>query len=98
MALPTNQSSNSDSNSGPYSRIRAAAACSTLDRNTRLAVRHSRRGGYEIYANGNRSPVRCETWAEARTILLELGISRDRMDEIGNRLVEGKGLVLRRQL
>jgi hypothetical protein len=91
------ESTNGSSNSGSHSRIRAAAACSILDRNTKLAVRQTRRGGYEIYANGDESPTRCETWAEAQTILLGLGIPNHRMDEISGRLVEGKGLVLKRQ-
>ena len=93
MTDPTN----STTSSGSYSRIRTAAACSILDRNTKLVVRQTRRGGYEIYANGDESPTRCETWAEAQQILIGLGIPNHRMDEINGRLVDGKGLVVRRQ-
>ena len=92
-----NEPTNNSTSSGSYSRIRTAAACSILDRNTKLAVRLTRRGGYEIYANGDELPTRCETWAEAQQILIGLGIPNHRMDEISGRLVEGKGLVIRRQ-
>ena len=98
MTQTMSEPTNSASSSGSYSRIRAAAACSTLDPNTKVAVRQTRHGGYEIYANGDQSPTRCETWTEAEAILLRLGIPNHRMSEISQRLVDGKGLVLRRQV
>jgi hypothetical protein len=84
-------------NSGEHSRIRAAAASSILDHDTRLVVRQNRYG-YDVYANGDSSPIRCETWPRARRVLLQLGVPHHRVDEINTRLVEGTGLVVRRSL
>ncbi|MBS1820453.1 MAG: hypothetical protein JST61_00515 [Acidobacteria bacterium] len=84
-------------NSGDYSRIRMAAASSTLDPNTKLVVRQTRRG-YDVYANGDQSPVRCETWPQARRRLVQLGVPYSRLDEINSRLTEGIGLVVRRNV
>ena len=81
--------------SGEYSRIRTAAASAVLDRDTKLVVRQNRHG-YDLYANGDRSPVRCETWPQARRALLQLGVPYHRLDEISNRLTEGIGLVVSR--
>jgi hypothetical protein len=82
-------------NSGSSSRIRTVAASSVLDRAGKLILRQTARG-YEVYANGDASPTRCATWPQARRVLFGLGISHQRLDEISARLVEGKGLVIRR--
>jgi hypothetical protein len=84
-------------NSGDYSRIRTAAASSILDRDTKLVVRQNK-SGYDLYANGDSSPIRCETWTKARRALLQLGVPLQRVDEINTRLVEGTGLVVRREI
>jgi len=81
--------------SGEYSRIRTAAASSILDHDTKLVVRQNKHG-YDLYANGDRSPIRCETWPLARRALLQLGVPYQKVDEISTRLVEGMGLVVRR--
>lgn len=83
--------------SGEYSRIRTAAACSILDRGTKLVVRQNRHG-YDLYANGDHSPIRCETWPQARRALMQLGVPYHRLDEINNRLTEGIGLVVSRNV
>ena len=84
-------------NSGEHSRIRTAAASALLDRNTELVLRQTKRG-YELYANGDASPVKCETWPQARRVLIRLGVPPHRIDEINSRLTEGKGLVVRRRI
>jgi hypothetical protein len=84
-------------NSAERSRIRTAAASSILDRDTTLVLRQTKRG-YELYANGDSSPIRCETWPQARRVLLSLGVPHQRLDEINSRLVEGKGLIVRRKV
>lgn len=84
-------------NSGERSRIRTAAASSILDHNTKLVLRQTKRG-YELYANGEESPIQCETWTQARRVLVRLGVSYQRLDEINARLVEGKGLIIRREV
>ena len=84
-------------NSGERSRIRTAAASSFLDHNTKLVLRQTKRG-YELYANGDASPVKCETWPQARRVLIRLGVPHHRIDEINSRLTEGKGLVVRRRI
>jgi hypothetical protein len=83
--------------SGEYSRIRTAAVSSTLDRGTKLVVRQNRRG-YDLYANGDSSPISCETWPQARRALMQLGVPYHRLDEINNRLIEGKGIVVSRHV
>jgi hypothetical protein len=83
-------------NSGERSRIRTAAASSFLDHNTKLVLRQTK-CGYELYANGIPSPVKCETWPQARRILLGLGVPYQGIDEISVRLTEGKGLIIRRR-
>jgi hypothetical protein len=83
--------------SGEYSRIRTAAASSILDRDTKLVVRQNRHG-YDLYANGDFSPTRYETWPLARRALMQLGVPYQRLDEINTRLVEGKGLIVRREI
>ena len=82
-------------NSGEHSRIRTAAASSILDHHTKLVLRLTRRG-YELYANGEPSPIKCETWPQARSVLLRLGVPYQGIDEINSRLTEGKGLIVRR--
>ena len=82
---------------GDYSRIRTVAASSLLDRNTTIVLRQSRRG-YELYADGDPSPVQCETWPQARRVMLRLGVPIHRIDEINSRLMEGKGIVVRRRI
>lgn len=72
-----------------------AAATSTLDRSAKLVVRQTRRG-YDLYTCTDQSPVRCETWLQARRTLLQLGVPHHRLDEINSRLTEGIGLVVRR--
>ena len=84
-------------NSGEHSRIRTAAASALLDRNTELVLFKNTRG-YELYANGDASPVKCETWPQARRVLIRLGVPHHRIDEINSRLTEGKGLVVRRRI
>jgi len=81
--------------SGEHSRIRTAAASSILDHHTKLVVRQTKRG-YDLYANGDASPIKCETWPQTRRALLKLGVAHQKIDEIGTRLVEGKGLIVRR--
>jgi len=82
--------------SGDYSRIRTAAASAVLDRDTKLVIRQNRRG-YDLYANGDASPIRCETWPQARRALMGLGVPHHKLDEINSRLVEGTGLIVRRE-
>jgi hypothetical protein len=82
--------------SGEYSRIRTAAASAVLDRNTKLVLRQTKRG-YELYANGDPSPVKCETWPQASRALLRFGVPYHRLDDIHSRLTEGKGLVVNRK-
>ena len=84
-------------NSGEHSRIRTAAASSILDRNTTLVLRQTKRG-YELYADGDQWPVQCETWPQARRVLIKLGVPHHRIDEINSRLTEGKGLIVRRRI
>ena len=83
--------------SGEYSRIRTAAASSILDHDTKLVVRQNKRG-YDLYANGDPSPINCETWPQARRALLQLGVPYRKIDEISTRLVEGIGLIVRREI
>jgi hypothetical protein len=83
--------------SGEYSRIRTAAASSILDHDTKLIVRQNKRG-YDLYANGDASPISCETWPQARRALLQFGVPYKKIDEIGTRLVEGTGLIVRREI
>ena len=84
-----------NSYSGERSRIRTAAASAMLDRNTKLVLRQTRRG-YELYVNGDATPIKCATWLEARHHLLHLGVPHQKLDEINTRLIEGKGLIVRR--
>lgn len=83
--------------SGERSRIRTAAASSILDRDTKLVLRQTKRG-YDLYVNGSSSPIRCETWPQARRVLLQHGVVREGIDQITTRLTEGRGLVIRRNL
>jgi hypothetical protein len=84
-------------NSGEHSRIRTAAASSILDRDTRLVLRHNKHG-YDLYTGGDSSPIRCQTWPQARRALLQHGVSLQKIDEISTRLVEGTGIILRREV
>ena len=83
--------------SGERSRIRTAAASSNLNHDTKLVLRQTTRG-YELYANGVASPVRCETWPQTRRVLIGLGVPYQGIDEINSRLTEGKGLIIRRKI
>jgi hypothetical protein len=83
-------------NSGERSRIRTAAASSILN-NTKLVLRQTKRG-YELYANGVPSPVICETWPQARRVLMQLGVAYEGIDEINTRLTDGMGLIIRRRI
>ena len=83
--------------SSEHSNIRTAAASDIFSRHTALVMRQTKQG-YELYAEGDPSPVRCESWPQAQRLLRRLGVPDHKIDIINSRLSIGTDIEVRRRI
>jgi hypothetical protein len=83
--------------SSEHSRVRTAAASDIFSRHTALVMRQTRHG-YELYAEGDPSPVHCESWPQAQRLLRRLGVPDHKIDVINSRLAIGTDVEVRRRI
>ncbi len=83
--------------SSDYSQILTAAASDILNRHTTLVMRQTM-DGYELYAEGDPSPVHCESWPQAQRLLRRLGVPDHKIDIINSRLAIGTDIEVRRRI
>ena len=83
--------------SGELSSILTAAATDIFSRYPALVMRQTRQG-YELYAEGDSSPVRCESWQQAQRVLRRLGVPEHKIDMINSRLAIGTDIEVRRRI
>ncbi|WP_035347034.1 hypothetical protein [Edaphobacter aggregans] len=80
-----------------HSQIRTAAATDILTRHTALVMRQTTEG-YELYAEGDPSPVRCESWQQAQRLLRHLGPPEHKINIISSRPSIGTAIEVRRRI
>jgi hypothetical protein len=79
------------------SRVRTAAASDIFSRHTALIMRQTKQG-YEIYGEGDPTPVKCESWQQAQRLLRRLGVPDHKIDIINSRLSIGTDIEVRRRI
>ena len=79
------------------SGILTAAASDILTRHPALVMRQTRQG-YELYAEGDPSPVHCESWPQAQRLMRSLGVPDHKIDIINSRLAIGTDIEVRRRI
>jgi len=83
--------------SSEHSRVRTAAANDIFSRHTSLVMRQTQQG-YEVYADGEPVPVRCDSWPQAQRLLRRLGVPEHKIDIINSRLSIGTDIEVRRRV